>query len=119
MVEKSPDAFRNISEVASLLEIPAHVLRFWETRFSEIKPVKRSGRRYYRPEDIALLQRIRALLYEQGYTIKGAQQILKDKSNGKNVNGANSEASSPDASTNKKQALTLLRKAEEKLKNLA
>ncbi|MCE2517390.1 MAG: MerR family transcriptional regulator [Alphaproteobacteria bacterium] len=78
MVEKSPDAFRNISEVSSLLNVPAHVLRFWETRFSQIKPVKRSGgRRYYRPEDITLLTRIRDLLYAEGYTIKGAQQVLK------------------------------------------
>lgn len=78
MVEKSPDAFRNISEVSTLLNVPAHVLRFWETRFSQVKPVKRSGgRRYYRPEDITLLTRIRDLLYAEGYTIKGAQQVLK------------------------------------------
>ena len=78
MVTKAPDAFRNISEVATLLNVPAHVLRFWETRFSQIKPVKRSGgRRYYRPDDIQLLTRIRDLLYNEGYTIKGAQQVLK------------------------------------------
>jgi DNA-binding transcriptional MerR regulator len=78
MVEKSADAFRNISEVSILLNVPAHVLRFWETRFPQIKPVKRSGgRRYYRPEDISLLTRIRELLYGEGYTIKGAQQVLK------------------------------------------
>lgn len=78
MVDKAPDAFRNISEVSSLLNVPAHVLRFWETRFSQIKPVKRSGgRRYYRPDDIQLLTRIRDLLYREGYTIKGAMQVLK------------------------------------------
>ncbi len=78
MADKAPDAFRNISEVSSLLNVPAHVLRFWETRFAQIKPVKRSGgRRYYRPDDIQLLTRIRDLLYSEGYTIKGAQQVLK------------------------------------------
>ena len=78
MDDKSPDAFRNISEVSSLLNVPAHVLRFWETRFSQIKPLKRSGsRRYYRPDDIQLLTRIRDLLYIEGYTIKGALQALK------------------------------------------
>ena len=66
MVDKSPEAFRNISEVSKQLDVPAHVLRFWETRFSQIKPVKRSGgRRYYRPEDIKLLTRIRDLLYRR------------------------------------------------------
>ena len=81
MVEKTPDAFRNISEVSTLLNVPAHVLRFWETRFSQIKPVQRSGgRRYYRPADITLLTRIRDLLYAEGYTIKGAQQVLKASS---------------------------------------
>ena len=81
MVTKAPDAFRNISEVSSLLNVPAHVLRFWETRFTQIKPVKRSGgRRYYRPDDIQLLTRIRDLLYSEGYTIKGAQQVLKSGS---------------------------------------
>jgi len=81
MVTKAPDAFRNISEVSSLLNVPAHVLRFWETRFNQIKPVKRSGgRRYYRPDDIQLLTRIRDLLYNEGYTIKGAQQVLKSGS---------------------------------------
>ncbi len=77
MIEKSPDAFRNITEVSAQLNIPTHVLRFWETRFRQIKPLKRSGgRRYYRPEDIQLLMQIRELLYSEGYTIKGAQQIL-------------------------------------------
>jgi DNA-binding transcriptional MerR regulator len=77
---KSPDAFRTISEAADALDLPQHVLRFWETRFSQIKPMKRSGgRRYYRPTDIALLQGIRHLLYDEGYTIKGVQRILREQ----------------------------------------
>ena len=79
MVEKAPDAFRTISEVADDLDLPQHVLRFWETRFQQIKPMKRGGgRRYYRPDDIDLLRGIRHLLYGEGYTIRGAQRILKD-----------------------------------------
>src|ERR1700693_225478 len=78
-LEKSPDAFRTISEVAADLDIPQHVLRFWETRFAQIKPMKRSGgRRYYRPDDVDLLKGIRRLLYGEGYTIRGVQRILKD-----------------------------------------
>ena len=77
--DKSPDAFRTISEVAEDLDLPQHVLRFWETRFSQIKPLKRGGgRRYYRPEDVELLKGIRHLLYGEGYTIKGVQRILKE-----------------------------------------
>jgi DNA-binding transcriptional MerR regulator len=79
VVEKAPDAFRTISEVAHDLELPQHVLRFWETRFQQIKPLKRGGgRRYYRPDDIDLLRGIQYLLYGEGYTIRGAQRILKD-----------------------------------------
>lgn len=79
-MEKSPDAFRTISEAAEELDLPQHVLRFWETRFSNIKPLKRGGgRRYYRPEDVMLLKGIRHLLYDQGFTIKGVQRILKDQ----------------------------------------
>ncbi|MDK9720374.1 MAG: MerR family transcriptional regulator [Rhodospirillales bacterium] len=77
---KSETAFRTISEVAGELDIPQHVLRFWEGRFNQIKPLKRAGgRRYYRPEDVDLLKRIRDLLYAQGYTIKGVQKLLRDK----------------------------------------
>ena len=77
---KAPDAFRTISEVAEDLDIPQHVLRFWETRFTSIKPLKRGGgRRYYRPDDVELLKGIRQLLYGQGYTIKGVQRILKEQ----------------------------------------
>ena len=79
-MEKAPDAFRTISEVAEGLDVPQHVLRFWETRFSQIKPMKRSGgRRYYRPEDVDLLRGIRHLLYGQGYTIRGVQRILREQ----------------------------------------
>ena len=77
---KSAEAFRTISEVASELDVPQHVLRFWESRFTQIKPVKRAGgRRYYRPEDVDLLKGIRALLYSDGFTIKGVQKVLKER----------------------------------------
>ena len=80
VMDKSPDAFRTISEVADDLDLPQHVLRFWESRFSQIKPMKRGGgRRYYRPDDVALLRGIRHLLYGQGYTIKGVQRILREQ----------------------------------------
>lgn len=76
---KSAAAFRTISEVASDLDIPAHVLRFWESKFAQVKPLKRGGgRRYYRPEDIELLRGIRELLYTDGYTIKGVQKLLRE-----------------------------------------
>jgi len=79
-LDKSPDAFRTISEAAEELDLPQHVLRFWETRFSNIKPLKRGGgRRYYRPDDVMLLKGIRHLLYDQGFTIKGVQRILKEQ----------------------------------------
>ena len=77
--KKAPNAFRTISEVADELHIPQHVLRFWETKFPQVKPLKRGGgRRYYRPDDIALLRRISDLLYTQGYTIKGVQRLLRE-----------------------------------------
>ena len=76
---KAPDAFRTIREVSEELDVPQHVLRFWESKFTQIKPLKRGGgRRYYRPDDIVLLRRIRALLYVEGYTIKGVQKLLRD-----------------------------------------
>lgn len=78
-MSKSPEAFRTISEVAGLLDVPAHVLRFWETRFSQIRPVKRvGGRRYYRPTDIALLSALRVLLHDQGLAIRAVQKMLRD-----------------------------------------
>jgi DNA-binding transcriptional MerR regulator len=79
-MDKSPDAFRTISEVAEALETPAHVLRFWESRFPQIRPVKRAGgRRYYRPSDVALLTGIKRLLHEEGLTIRGVQKILREQ----------------------------------------
>lgn len=79
-MEKSPDAFRTISEVAELLETPAHVLRFWESRFPQIRPVKRAGgRRYYRPNDVALLTGIKHLLHDEGLTIRGVQKMLREQ----------------------------------------
>ncbi len=82
--KKSPGAFRTISEVADELDVQQHVLRFWETKFSQIRPLKRGGgRRYYRPEDVELLKTIHKLLYSEGYTIKGAQKLFREK--GKNV----------------------------------
>jgi len=78
---KSADAFRTISEVAAVLDVPQHVLRFWETKFSQVRPLKRGGgRRYYRPDDVVLLQKIRSLLYDDGYTIKGVQKLFRDGS---------------------------------------
>ena len=86
---KSPSAFRTISEVSGELDVPAHVLRFWETKFSQVKPLKRGGgRRYYRPEDVETLRRIRHLLYEEKYTIKGVQKLFKE-------NGVFPKADSP------------------------
>ncbi len=76
---KSPEAFRTISEVSKDLSLPQHVLRFWETKFVQIKPIKRGGgRRYYRPEDVMLLKGIKSLLYNDGYTIRGVQKVIKE-----------------------------------------
>ena len=76
---KSPEAFRTISEVSKDLSLPQHVLRFWETKFTQIKPIKRGGgRRYYRPEDVMLLRGIKSLLYNDGYTIRGVQKVIKE-----------------------------------------
>src|SRR4030081_2381341 len=77
--KKAPNAFRTISEVADELHIPQHVLRFWETKFPQVRPLKRGGgRRYYRPEDVELLRQIRSLLYHEGYTIKGVQRLMRE-----------------------------------------
>ena len=79
-MEKSPDAFRTISEVAAEIDVPQHVLRFWESQFPQIRPMKRGGgRRYYRPDDVDLLRGIRHLLYGEGYTIRGVQRILREQ----------------------------------------
>ncbi|MDO8421157.1 MAG: MerR family transcriptional regulator [Parvibaculum sp.] len=79
-IQKSPDAFRTISEVATDLDVPQHVLRFWESKFTHIRPLKRGGgRRYYRPEDVDLLRGVRTLLYNDGYTIKGVQKVFREQ----------------------------------------
>jgi DNA-binding transcriptional MerR regulator len=79
-MEKSPEAYRTIREVADSLDLPQHVLRFWETRFPQIRPLKRAGgRRYYRPDDIERLRLIKRLLYDEGYTIKGVQKLFKEQ----------------------------------------
>jgi DNA-binding transcriptional MerR regulator len=79
-VDKAPDAFRTISEVADEIDVPQHVLRFWETRFQQIRPMKRGGgRRYYRPDDVDLLRGVRHLLYGEGYTIRGVQRIMREQ----------------------------------------
>ena len=79
-MDKAPDAFRTISEVAEEIDVPQHVLRFWESRFQQIRPMKRGGgRRYYRPDDVDLLRGIRHLLYGEGYTIRGVQRILREQ----------------------------------------
>lgn len=113
-IKKSPSAFRTISEVADELNVEQHVLRFWETRFSQIKPLKRGGgRRYYRPEDIKVLEHIHHLLYNEGYTIKGAQKVLKGQTRNMIAEAANSntndlpsdKAESHDGLTEKQKAL--------------
>lgn len=92
IASKSAAAFRTISEVSEHLEVPQHVLRFWETKFAQVRPLKRGGgRRYYRPEDVALLRRIRDLLYTEGYTIKGVQRLLREGLT-KTGNGAGAKA---------------------------
>ena len=95
-MEKSEDAFRTISEAAEDLNVPQHVLRFWETRFTQIRPMKRGGgRRYSRPADMALLHAIRSLLYGEGYTIKGVQRILKEQGAKAVIAGAATPGSMP------------------------
>lgn len=87
--KKAAGAFRTISEVAEMLDVQQHVLRFWETKFSQVRPLKRGGgRRYYRPEDVALLQKIHELLYTEGYTIKGVQKLLREKGKAQLLQGA-------------------------------
>lgn len=105
-VQKSPDAFRTISEVSAELDVPQHVLRFWETKFKIVKPLKRGGgRRYYRPTDVELIRGIRDLLYKNGYTIKGAQKLLKEQG-GKMTSGGNVDAMVSAARQDSNPALT-------------
>jgi DNA-binding transcriptional MerR regulator len=98
-MDKSPDAFRTISEVAESLDLPQHVLRFWESRFPQIKPLKRGGgRRYYRPDDVELLRVIKQLLYDEGYTIKGVQRLFKEQgARAVSARGAELDAAATDA----------------------
>ena len=104
-MDKSPDAFRTISEVAEDLDLPQHVLRFWETRFNQIKPMKRGGgRRYYRPQDVELIKGIRHMLYDQGYTIKGVQKLLRDNGNQFLVAVGSGDVAAIEAIAQRKQA---------------
>lgn len=104
---KSESAFRTISEVAEELDVPQHVLRFWESKFPQVKPLKRGGgRRYYRPEDVALLRRIRDLLYSEGYTIKGVQKLLRE-GGGKEAVSAAKPAPTPEVSVGAEAELSL------------
>lgn len=104
-MEKSPDAFRTISEVAEELDLPQHVLRFWETRFNQIKPMKRGGgRRYYRPLDVDLIKGIKYMLYDQGYTIKGVQKLLRENGSQFLVAIGNGDLAAVEAIAQRKQA---------------
>ena len=104
-MDKSPDAFRTISEVAEDLDLPQHVLRFWETRFNQIKPMKRGGgRRYYRPQDVDLIKGIRHMLYDQGYTIKGVQKLLRENGNQFIVAVGSGDRAAVEAIAQRKQA---------------
>lgn len=113
-MDKSPDAFRTISEVAEDLDLPQHVLRFWETRFTQIKPLKRGGgRRYYRPLDVELLKGIRHLLYDQGYTIKGVQRLLRENNAQFIIALGNGDVAAIEAITRQKQAAAARNAVEE------
>lgn len=104
--EKSPGALRTISEASEMLDVPQHVLRFWETKFNQIKPLKRNGgRRFYRPQDIEILQQVKFLLYAQGYTIKGAKKAIDDFTHGKHSEWLNTV---PTASVNDNITPTML-----------
>ena len=115
-MDKSPDAFRTISEVAEDLDLPQHVLRFWETRFTQIKPMKRGGgRRYYRPLDVELLKGIRHLLYDQGYTIKGVQRLLRENNAQFIIALGNGDVAAIEAITRQKQAVNDKQAADDQL----
>ena len=112
MVQKAPGAYQTISEVSVQLDVPAHVLRFWESKFSVLKPLKRSGgRRYYRTEDIQLLKSIKSLLYDEGYTIKGAQNSLKKRTSASESFQTN-VAEQPSSGVRQSEAEAHLNKAE-------
>ena len=132
MVQKAPGAYQTISEVSAQLDVPAHVLRFWESKFTTLKPMKRSGgRRYYRAEDIQLLQTIKSLLYDEGYTIKGAQNSLKKRAPASSAVASSAPAQEAELSARQQsvavtplsnskleQAETLLKEAEERMTRL-
>ena len=104
--QKSPEAFRTISEVATELDVPQHVLRFWESKFAQVRPLKRGGgRRYYRPEDLVMLRHIRDLLYNDGYTIKGVQKLLKENGGKIEVAAAPTSGEATTLSADKSAAL--------------
>jgi DNA-binding transcriptional MerR regulator len=110
MAEKSESAFRTIGELSGDLGVPQHVLRYWETRFPQLKPMQRAGnRRYYRPADVALARRIHALLNEQGYTIRGVQQVLAQKSGDEVAPAAAPAASASIRGTGNRERLMALR----------
>ena len=127
-MQKSASAYKTISEVSEMLDIPAHVLRFWESKFSQLKPMKRSGgRRYYRQEDIGLLETIKSLLYDEGYTIKGAQASLSKRRKADAVPAATGKAaqssavaapSVPVSSPSLQQAASLLAQAQSRIDTL-
>lgn len=99
--EKAPNALRTISEASEILDVPQHVLRFWETKFSQIKPLKRNGgRRFYRPQDLDILQQVKNLLYAQGYTIKGAKKAIEEFARHAEHNGKASDWQAPPANVN-------------------
>jgi DNA-binding transcriptional MerR regulator len=109
-LKKKSGAFRTISEVADHLGVEQHVLRFWETKFNQIKPMKRGGgRRYYRPEDIAVLERIHELLYKQKYTIKGAQNVLRGNTRNQIAEVANTNKKDESKATLSKEQVSLLK----------
>jgi DNA-binding transcriptional MerR regulator len=109
-MEKSPEAFRTIREVADAMALPQHVLRFWETRFPQIRPLKRAGgRRYYRPDDIERLRLIKRLLYDEGYTIKGVQKLFKEQGAQALTSGAFDMRPAFDAATSGEFALSMER----------
>ena len=108
IMKKKSGAFRTISEVADHLKVEQHVLRFWETKFSQIKPLKRGGgRRYYRPEDVLVLEHIHSLLYKEGYTIKGAQNVLKGTTRNKLAEAASATSNDNASGLNKEQQAAL------------
>jgi DNA-binding transcriptional MerR regulator len=113
---KSAAAFRTISEVAGELEVAQHVLRFWESKFPQVRPLKRGGgRRYYRPEDVDMLRQIRSLLYEEGYTIKGAQKLLRGQ---RRAPGGDGEAEAPERQALARPRIELLPEVRERLVEL-